>query len=140
MNRHSKVLGRLAADDTPSVLQPAGVAAPGFIAPLKLRRLMAQDPALDLLDVRTPDEFAEVRVPRARNFPLGSLLAGKLLADKAVDRRRPIYLICQADDRSKIAAEKFLTAGHPSPFVVAGGTLAWIAASLPVNRGSGKHP
>jgi rhodanese-related sulfurtransferase len=51
---------------------------------------MAHHPTLDLLDGRTPDDFAEVRVPRAWNIPFGILLAGKLLAEKAVDRRRPI--------------------------------------------------
>lgn len=138
MSGNRDLLERRPADVASPDRPPAGVATPRFIAPRKLRRLMAHNPTLDLLDVRTPDEFAEVRVPRARNIPLGILLAGKLLAEKAVDRRRPIYLICQADNRSRIAAEKFLTAGHPSPFVVTGGTLAWIAASLPVQRGSRK--
>jgi 3-mercaptopyruvate sulfurtransferase SseA len=52
-----------------------------------------------------------------------------------VSRNRPVYLVCQTDNRSRIAADKFLAAGHSRVFVVSGGTLAWIAAPLPVARG-----
>lgn len=112
---------------------------PRFITTHKLHALLADDPDLTLIDVRTPDEFEEAHIPRARNFPLGSLVPGELLSEEAVSRSRPVYLVCHRDNRSKIAAEKFLAEGHPRVFFVSGGTLAWIEAALPVVRGDLKR-
>jgi rhodanese-related sulfurtransferase len=101
----------------------------------ELRQVMARHPGTLLLDVRTPDEFGEAHVPGARNFPLGSLDPGALIADGTVTRGGPVYLICHTQNRSKIAAERFLAAGHPRPVFISKGTAGWIAASLPVVRG-----
>ncbi len=38
--------------------------------PAELQELLMRDPALALVDVRTPLEFDEVHVPQARNLPL----------------------------------------------------------------------
>jgi rhodanese-related sulfurtransferase len=108
--------------------------SPRFVTTHRLRTLLAEDPELTLIDVRTPDEFEEAHILRARNFPLGSLVPGELLSEEAISRNRPVYLVCHTDNRSKIAAEMFLAAGHPRVYVVSGGTVAWIAAALPVIR------
>jgi rhodanese-related sulfurtransferase len=109
---------------------------PNAISIDELREMMALSPGTPLLDVRTPDEFEEAHVPGARNFPLGSLDAAGLIADGTVSRGGPIYLICHTQNRSKIAAERFLAAGHSQTYFISGGTAAWMAASLPVARGN----
>lgn len=105
-----------------------------MIPPIELQNLLAAQPGLPLLDVRTPVEFAEIHVPQARNVPLDQLQPGtlQLLKDQ------PVYLLCRSGQRAAKAAEKFAKAGFLQPVVVTGGTLAWIDANLPVIRGQSK--
>jgi rhodanese-related sulfurtransferase len=105
-----------------------------LISPIELQNLLAAQPGLPLLDVRTPVEFAEIHVPQARNVPLDQLQPGtlQLLKDQ------PVYLLCRSGQRAAKAAEKFAKAGFIQPVVVTGGTLAWIDANLPVIRGQSK--
>jgi rhodanese-related sulfurtransferase len=101
------------------------------ISPIELQNLLAAQPGLPLLDVRTPMEFAEVHVPQARNVPLDELQPGALQLQKDL----PVYLLCRSGQRAAKAAEKFAKAGYVQPVVITGGTLAWIDANLPVTRG-----
>jgi hypothetical protein len=47
----------------------------------------------------------------------------------------PLYLICQSGSRGGKACEQFIAAGFENVVNVEGGTQAWDAAGLPVNRG-----
>jgi rhodanese-related sulfurtransferase len=104
------------------------------ISPIELQKLLAIEPHLPLLDVRTPMEFAEVHVPQARNIPLDELQPGALQLPKG----EPVYLLCRTQQRAANAAEKFARAGFTQPIVVVGGTQAWVQANLPVERGLAK--
>jgi rhodanese-related sulfurtransferase len=105
-----------------------------MITPAELQKLLATQPNLPLLDVRTVAEFAEVHVPQARNIPLDELKPGLLQLQKD----QPVYLLCRSGQRAAKAAEKFAREGFTQPVVVEGGTLAWIEANLPVTRGTTK--
>ena len=50
------------------------------IRPAGLEKLLSEQPGLQLLDVRTPVEYAEVHVRRAFNVPLDDLDPAKLHA------------------------------------------------------------
>jgi rhodanese-related sulfurtransferase len=104
------------------------------ISPLELHSRLATQPGLALVDVRTPVEFAEVHVPQARNAPLDELQPGAV----QVPKDQPVYLLCQSGQRATKAAEKLAKQGFADPIVVEGGTLAWIAANLPVTRSAVK--
>jgi len=104
------------------------------ISPIELQNLLAAQPGLPLLDVRSPVEFAEVHVPQARNVPLDDLQPDQLQFQKD----QPVYLLCRSGQRAAKAADKFARQGYSQPVVVAGGTLAWIDARLPVTRGQSK--
>ena len=104
------------------------------ISPAELQKILAAQPDLPLLDVRTPVEFAEVHVPQARSIPLDELDPAALNLPKD----QPVFLLCRSGQRATKAAEKFAKAGFTQPVVVAGGTLAWIDANLPVIRGVAK--
>ncbi|MEI7728671.1 MAG: rhodanese-like domain-containing protein [Verrucomicrobiota bacterium] len=108
------------------------------IEPAELAKLLADQPALPLLDVRTPVEFAEVHVLQAVNIPLDQLNPQALLDGNRVNKEKPVYLICRSGQRATKAAELFERAGFSEPTVVTGGTLAWDAANLPVVRGTSK--
>jgi rhodanese-related sulfurtransferase len=108
------------------------------ISPTHLQQLLDSHAGLSLLDVRTPVEFAEVHVPQAHNVPLDQLEPKSLLASGQVKEEQPVYLLCRSGARAAKAAEKFGQQGLGNTIVVEGGTLAWIEAGLPVNRGKAK--
>jgi rhodanese-related sulfurtransferase len=89
---------------------------------------------LELLDVRTPVEFREIHADCARNMPLDRLDARSLLSGRGGSPDQPFYVICRSGSRAKQACEKLEAAGLVA-VNVAGGTLAWEAAGLPVVRG-----
>ena len=106
------------------------------ISPLDLQRLLATQPDLALLDVRTSVEYAEVHVDRARNVPLDELDPKAII--NAGPKGQPIYLLCRSGARAAKAADKFAKEGAAETVVIEGGTLAWIEAGLPVTRGTAK--
>jgi rhodanese-related sulfurtransferase len=105
-----------------------------LIIPVELQKILATHPLATIIDVRTPVEFAEVRVSQARNIPLDELKPGLLPFPKD----QPVYLLCRSGQRAMKAAEKFVKQGFSQTVVVEGGTLAWIEANLPVTRSSMK--
>ena len=92
--------------------------------------------AIDLIDVRTPGEFAAVHAAGARLMPLDRLDPAAVAALRTGAAGKPIYLICKSGKRAGMAAEKFAAAGIEAA-VIEGGTDAWVAAGLPVVRGRG---
>jgi rhodanese-related sulfurtransferase len=111
---------------------------PATITPLELSQRLALDPALTLLDVRTPAEFAEARASAARNLPLPDVTAAALSTLGHTDATAPVYLLCQAGKRAETAATRLSAAGFAQPVVVLGGTEAWLAAGLPAVRGTNR--
>ncbi len=101
------------------------------ISPIELQQILVAQPNVSVIDVRTPVEFAEVHVPQARSIPLDELSPGSL----SLAKDQPVYLLCRSGQRATKAADKFAKEGFAQPIVVAGGTLAWLEANLPVTRG-----
>jgi len=108
------------------------------ISPAHLQQLLDSHAGLTLIDVRTPVEYAEVHVPEARSVPLDQFDPRNLLASGQISKDGPVYLLCRSGARASKAAEKFVKEGLDNAVVVEGGTLAWIEAGLPVDRGTAK--
>ena len=89
----------------------------------------AQPPAA-LIDVREPWEYADGHAAGAISLPLSDLQA----RSGEVPRDRDIFLICQVGQRSMVAARFLRQQGVERVFNVDGGTDAWQAAQLPVER------
>ena len=101
------------------------------IQPSELQDILQSDPAAQLLDVRTPTEHSQIHVPGVRLVPLDRLNASSL----GWSKEKPIYILCQSGGRAKQAAAQLEQGGFQKCCVVEGGTSAWAAAGLPVNRG-----
>ena len=99
------------------------------ITPTALHALAWNAP-VRLIDVRTPAEFARVHARGATNVP-----ARRLDATAIGPSTDPVYLICRGGTRAAEVCER-LAAESPGvrAVVVEGGTLAWEAAGLPVDR------
>jgi rhodanese-related sulfurtransferase len=102
------------------------------ISPKQLAELRSSGQSVELVDVRTPVEFREVHVGFAQNVPLDRLDPLALKAQRG--SAGPLYVICRSGNRGRQACEKLAAAGL-NVVNVEGGTLAWEAAGLPVNRG-----
>jgi rhodanese-related sulfurtransferase len=105
------------------------------ITPHELQDLLAGGRNVELIDVRTPAEYAEVHVAFARNVPLERLHPQALQAGRGPHGTEPLYVICRSGNRGKQACERFLAAGFTNVVNVEGGTLAWERAGLAVVRG-----
>ena len=100
---------------------------------VEAERRQREDPDRPLLvDVREPDEFADVRAPGAMLVPMSTFAArvGELPTD------RPLLLICHLGGRSAAAAGFLIRSGRADVVNVAGGMDAWERAGLPVRRGA----
>ncbi|MES2920322.1 MAG: rhodanese-like domain-containing protein [Verrucomicrobiota bacterium] len=104
------------------------------ILPKELHRLLVDQPDLSVIDVRTELEFDDVHVKQARNIPLDSLSSKEFAGSGG----QPVYILCRSGQRAAKAAEQFAKEGFEYAVVVEGGTLAWIAAGLPVVEGAGR--
>jgi hydroxyacylglutathione hydrolase len=100
------------------------------VEPRALAARLVGDPRLLVVDVRRPAEHAAGHVPGAVNLPVDEIAAraGEL------DRTRPIAVTCAGGYRSAAAAGILERAGFTLAADLLGGTTAWIAAGLPVDR------
>ncbi|MEQ9365287.1 MAG: rhodanese-like domain-containing protein [Leptospirales bacterium] len=107
-----------------------------IIDPADVENMRAGGRKLFLVDVRNPDEYEEIRAKGAVLFPLPELDPEAIReAHQAggFDEEK-IYVICRSGARSANAAGQLEAAGMQAVNVT-GGTLAWDAAGLPVEKG-----
>jgi len=97
------------------------------------RELIAANPDVLLVDVRTPGEFAGVHIPGAVNLPLDQVEAH--LERIVKDAGGRMILICRSGARAERCRRTLQTAGVHDALVLEGGMNAWIAAGGPVVRG-----
>ena len=102
--------------------------------PDELGRLLAGGGSVELLDVRTPAEFAAAHVCGARLLPLDELDPAAYLKQRG-ESGKPVYVLCQSGGRARRAIEKFRRAGFHGCVLVEGGMEACMDAGLPMNQG-----
>ena len=94
---------------------------------LTVAALHSQAPAhAQMVDVRSPSEFAAGHIPGAVNIPMDQIESR--LADLSAG---PIVLICQMGKRARLTADLLGPCGLDLT-VLEGGTSAWIQAGFPV--------
>lgn len=96
--------------------------------------LLKAGTAPHVIDVRRPDEYAEVHVQSARLFPLDDLQPGVVAQAIGAHAAEPIYILCKSGMRAGKAADRFRAAGITNICVVEGGTEACVAAGAPLKR------
>lgn len=85
-----------------------------------------------MVDVREPDEYAEVHAEGVRLIPVNTVM-GEIQQIRDFAGGKEVLFICKSGARSALAAE-FATAGGLTDLPmsnVEGGTQAWVAAGLP---------
>lgn len=85
-------------------------------------------PDAQILDVRTPEEFASEHIDKAVNI---NWLANDFVANtQKLDKSKPVFVYCKSGARSAKAAVKLEELGFKKIYQLEGGILKWNAAGL----------
>ncbi len=84
--------------------------------------MMEQESGYIILDVRTPEEYAEKHIPNAINVPNENIGTDEISA--LPDKDQLIMVYCRSGRRSKEAAEKLVKLGYTN-IVEFGGIIDW---------------
>ena len=105
-----------------SALMLTGCAAAGNQANSYRQISMKRESGYIILDVRTPEEFAEKHIPNAINVPNENI--GTDGISELPDRDQLIMVYCRSGRRSKEAAKKLVKLGYTN-IVEFGGIIDW---------------
>lgn len=100
----------------------------------ELSALQARKP-VEIVDVRTLEEFREVRAAGVRHVPMDAIDPHALVQSRSLPVEEPIYFICHLGGRSGRVCMAMIASGYPNVVNVTGGTEAWEEAGLPIERG-----
>lgn len=98
----------------------------------KAAQALIADQKATVLDIRTPEEFAEGHIPNAKNVDFFSKSFRETL--EKLDKDAPIVMHCQSGGRSGQALPIFKELGFTKVFHMKGGFSAWSKAGLPVAK------
>ena len=84
-----------------------------------------------ILDVRTPEEFAEKHIPHAINIPNETI--GTAEIPELPDKEQLILVYCRSGNRSKQASEKLVRLGYTN-IVEFGGINDWPGETVSGNE------
>ena len=101
------------------------------VTPQQAYEILRKDPEAVLLDVRTPQEFAQGHIEGAKPVPL-QVLEERLKSLESLKGRR-LIVYCRSGHRS-VAASRILADRGFKPLNVKGGINRWAAEGLPVTR------
>ena len=92
-----------------------------LIAPQELKEKLGED--IQLIDVRTPQEFAEGHLK-------GAILIDYTQSDfmnrmSKLDKSKDLYIYCRSGNRSGKASRKLESMGFPKVYDLKGGILNW---------------
>lgn len=102
------------------------------------RALIADNPGVLVVDVRTPGEFASAHIPDAVNLPLDQVNAH--LRRVVADAGGTMLLICQSGGRASQAHAALTRAGLTGVVVLEGGMNAWTGAGAPTTSSAAGRP
>lgn len=94
--------------------------------PIDLRAAVSERPdVLEIIDVREPSEFAEVRIRGSKNLPLSGLTADT----EEIDWRKEVVFVCRSGSRSLRVSYAFADTGKKCANLRGG--IAGLAEAFP---------
>jgi rhodanese-related sulfurtransferase len=102
------------------------------IDPERVARWLAEDPTLQVIDVREPYEREAGHIAGTRHIQLVQLSSQ---AD-SVDRERPVVFYCRVGGRSTMAAQAFRASGFDA-YSMTGGLARWAEEDRPLEPRDG---
>jgi thioredoxin len=100
------------------------------LTPDEFEKKMAAVPDVQLIDVRTPEEFKKGHLFKAVNIDFESREFEKQIS--TLDKSKPVFLYCISGGRSAEAAAVLFRDGFKETYVLLGGYLKWTKTAKPV--------
>ena len=89
--------------------------------------MMEEESGYIILDVRTPEEFADKHIPGAINVPNETI--GTEEIPELPDKDQLVLVYCRSGNRSKQAAEKLAAMGYRNVYEF-GGIITWTGETV----------
>ena len=100
------------------------------VEPSELADLLKARDGIQLIDVRSPEEYAAGHIDGGKLIPLPQL-ASRITE---IDKTKPVVFYCRSGHRSGNALDTVKDAGLRTPRHLAGGIQAWTSAGLPTTK------
>ncbi|GAB4137833.1 MAG: thioredoxin domain-containing protein [Bacteroidia bacterium] len=116
----------------------AGGPGGGKFAPAEFKAKMDSIQDEQLVDVRTPEEYAGGFIEGAQNIDW----RGSSFADKAskLDKNKPVFVYCLSGGRSAEAVSWFSANGFKNVYELQGGIRNWTSSGMPLATGNTPAP
>ncbi|MDP1801274.1 MAG: thioredoxin domain-containing protein [Bacteroidota bacterium] len=92
---------------------------------------------IQLIDVRTPEEFDQAHLTGALNYSINSDKFKDQIAK--LDKEKPVLVYCLSGGRSSSAAELMASNGFKEIYNMQGGIIKWNAANKPLVAGTANN-
>jgi rhodanese-related sulfurtransferase len=102
------------------------------VDPEQLADWLAEDPELQVIDVREPYEREAGHIAGSRHIPLVELSS----RGEEIERERPVVFYCRVGARSEMAAQAFRAAGVQA-LSMRGGLVRWASENRPLSPKGG---
>lgn len=93
---------------------------------------IATEKNIQLIDVRTPEEFQQGYIKGAKNINIYSLTFEQEI--NKLDKTKPVYIYCRSGNRSKSAAQVLSKNGFKVIYDLQGGISAWQSSNKPLTK------
>jgi rhodanese-related sulfurtransferase len=100
--------------------------------PGRVAEWLAEDPSLQVIDVRETDEHEAGHIDGTRHLALSELSAQA----STIERERPVVFYCRVGGRSLMAAQAFRADGFEAQSM-RGGLLRWVSEGRPLSPAGG---
>jgi rhodanese-related sulfurtransferase len=98
------------------------------IPPAAFAEKIKEIPGAQIIDVRTPEEYAAQHIDNAKNINWNG---DNFISDaQKLDKSKPVFVYCTVGGRSKKAADKLNELGFKTIYNLEGGIMKWNAAGM----------
>lgn len=126
-----KLLHLLLATFILSCAQPSGNDA-SLLSPEAFQSMLQKDPSVQLIDVRTPEEFSRGHLENAINLNIHDADFTQKIGQ--LDKKKPVMVYCAVGGRSGTAAKQLRGMGFLNVYDLKGGINEWKEAGLPLKQ------
>lgn len=100
--------------------------------PKEFSAKLQQSNTASLIDVRTPEEYADGHLPNAINIDWSNDMFSKQVA--TLDKSKPVFVYCHSGRRSSAAAKAMRKAGFIEVYELQDGIVGWEEDKLPTTK------
>jgi rhodanese-related sulfurtransferase len=102
------------------------------VSAAEFQKLLTEQKDAQLIDVRTPEEYKEGHLAKAKNINLFDDNFEKRML--SLSKAKPVFVYCEVGGRSGEAAALLTKAGYTEVYDLKGGIRAWKKEQKPIEK------